>query len=303
MRKLHNLYIWFDYSIFLPFCAFLPLCIGRALCTLRGIVYFYLKRDWRSFTFGYDTLFERALQSYKEIFPKKNEKQYLDLAKKRYIAQSLEEYDAMLAIQGKFNGLHVCYHNEKPIVELMKENPHQVFVTSHFGSSIEAFIFLQIFQTPILVMTSNVTKHHRVHRSITKFYDKKYRSIEPFLHGGQMLDAEGNTKEFYRFLHQIGSLAIVADLPPGNAKNTKVEADFFGKKRAFAGGASRLANKMNTNPIPYVCYYEDGGYHMVFGDLDVNPYAFFESQIKKRPHLWWASDLLQSYPKIQEKAA
>ncbi len=298
--KLHKIYIYLDYEIFLPFCAMLPFSLGRFLASLRGKFYYYIKRDWREFSFGDKGLWNRTLESFKEICPNDNSSKYLEYVEKRYISQSLEEYEAMLIIKNRFHKIPVKYYNENAVLELFEKNPHHVFVTSHFASSIEAFIFLNIFKTPNMIMTSNITKHPMVHKSINKFYDKKYRSIEAFLNGGKMLDAEGNLKQFFRFIKNKGCLTIVADLPPSNPEESDVIKDFFSKKRVFAEGAQRLSQSVKGTVIPYVCYYEKGEYHMVFANLKQDPYEFFEQEIKKRPHLWWAADVLTLLPVKKE---
>lgn len=215
--------------------------------------------------------------------------------------QSIEEFESVLLDKNKFNLADVKYIGADRVEEQIAKNQHVVFITSHFGSSLPAVTFLERFKVPILGMSSNVTNGEKVNPAITNLYFNKYRAIAKHLNGGDVIDVEGNAKKFLHFLKKKGSLIIIADLPPGHPNETPVWKTFFGKKRGFASGATKLANSTNSKIIPFVCYYEDESYVMKFGDLEGDPYSFLEEEIRKRPEMWWASDLLDIYAKEVEK--
>lgn len=298
-KKIESIYIRFDYGILLPFFGIFPYKLGRFFAKCRGALYFYFQRDWRSFTFGDTELFKRTLNSYKIIIPNLNNKEYTKLTRQRYIYQSVEEYEAVLLSQGKFPLAEVVYEGEKEVFEYIQKNPHCVFITGHFGNSLAGVCFLEFLGIPILGMSSSVTKNSNVHPSITKLYNEKYKAIAKRLNGGDVIDIEGNAKKFMDFLKKTGSLIIIADLPPASVNEVPLFKDFFGKKRGFASGASKLSKSVNGKIIPFVSYYENGKYIMKFGDLKNDPYNFLENEIQKRPYLWWACDLLEEY-KIKE---
>ena len=283
--------IWFDYEVLLPFLAFLPNRVGRYLAKLRGILYYHLKRDWRSFTFGDDKLYDRTYSAYKEMFPKLSSKEISWLVRERYIYQSYEEFEAAKINNRTYMKIPVEFVNKDGVEEYLKEHKNVIFATFHFGS-IVGLINLHVFGKKMLHMASNVTKQSIVHPSITKFYIKKYLVGNEYMNGGEIIDVENNNKKILKFVKNGGSISSVADLPANEPMKEAFWAEFFGKKRAFASAIHRLSQKYNVKIVPYVCYYEKGKYIMKFADMSEDMYGFFEEEIRKRPGMWWASDLL-----------
>ena len=286
--------IWFDYSVLLPFLAFLPNRVGRYFAKLRGVLYYHLKRDWRSFTFGDYTLWDRTYESYKQIFPDLDDRGLRFFVKERYIYQSYEEFEAAKIINRTYMNIPVEYIGKDGVEEYLKEHKNVIFATCHFGS-IVGLINLHIFKRPMIHLASNVTKQSFVHPSITQFYIKKYLVGNEYMNGGEIVDVEDNNKKILKFLKNGGSLSSVADLPAADPHHEAFWAEFFGKKRAFASVIHRLSQKYNVKIVPYVCYYEKGKYIMKFADMSEDIYRFFEKEIQKRPGMWWASDLLSQY--------
>lgn len=293
-QKLHFLYIWFDYEILLPLLALLPNKLGRYIAKLRGILYFYKRRDWRSFTFGDVELWDRTYTSYEQMFPSGTPQNILALVRERFIYQSLEEFEAAKINNRTYMKIPVEYVGKEDVEMYLQNHQNVIFATCHFGS-IVGLINLHVFGQKMLHMASNVTKQKHVHPSITKFYIKKYRIGNEYMNGGSIVDVEGNNKQFLKCLKEGGSLSTVADLPAPNPQNEAFWEIFFGKYRAFATGIHRLSAAYNTKIIPYVCYFECGRYVMKFGSLNENIYTFFEKEIRERPGMWWASDLLSHY--------
>ena len=135
--------------MFLPFLTLLPYKIGRFISSLRGCLYYILKRDWRSFTFDDFGIFDRTYSSYKEIYPELNSDKLLKLVKNRYINQSIEEFEAVLLDKNRFTNVEVNYMGLEKIEKHIAENPHTIFVTAHFGSSLLGITFLNRLNTPI----------------------------------------------------------------------------------------------------------------------------------------------------------
>lgn len=291
-----SLWIAFDYGVLLPLLSFLPPAWGRTAAAFRGYVYGLLKRDWRSFTFGDDALWERTYRAYEAICPDLSHAERLKLVHKRYVYQSIEEFEGVLLDKNKFGTIHVDYLGIENVEALLRENPHAVFVTSHFGSSLLGITFLQRLNVPLLVMSSDVVSHPRVHPTLTQFFLKKYKGISNYMNGGEVLDIEGNGKKFLSFLKKTGSLVIIADLPPNSANEAPAWKMFFGKERGFAAGAQKLAVSTSSVIIPFVCYFEKDRYVLQFGDANQDPYRFLEAAITKRPQMWWAADILGLLP-------
>lgn len=314
-----NLWIWLDYGIFLPFLTLFPYKWGRSVASFRGYLYSLIKRDWRSFTFGDEGLWERTYKAYEEIYPNLSRDALLELVQKRYMYQSIEEFEGALLDRDRSDFLQnlrsrfqikfgmtgmtkkfemtkkfgmTKYIGLESVEERIAKNPHAVFVTSHFGSSILGITLLNRLKIPLLVMSSNVVEHEKVHPTITKFFLKKYRGIDRYMNGGEVLDIEGNGKRFLSFLKKTGSLVIIADLPPNNANEVPAWKMFFGRERGFASGAEKLAQSSGSEIIPFVCYFEDNNYVVKFGDFNKEPYSFLEEEIGNRPEMWWAADIL-----------
>jgi lauroyl/myristoyl acyltransferase len=291
---MENLYIWFDYEVLLPFFALLPNRLGRYLAKLRGILYFHKKRDWRSFTFGDVEVYNRTYESYKQIFPELPKKNISDLVKERYIYQSFEEFEAAKINNKTYMKVPLKYIGKEAVESYLRENPNAIFATCHFGS-IVGLINLHVFGKPMLHLASNVTKQTCVHPSITKFYIKKYRIGDKYMNGGEIVDIEENTKRFFKFVKNGGSLSTVADLPATNPDKEAFWQNWFGRDRALSAGIHHLSAKTQTKIIPYVCYYQKGKYIMKFAKLEEDIYSFFEKEIRQKPGMWWASDLLSHY--------
>lgn len=290
-------WIWFDYGVFLPFLTLLPSKWGRNVAYARGYLYGLIKRDWRSFTFGDDGLWERTYRAYETICPNLSQDERLKLVRKRYINQSLEEFEGALLDKDRFGQIKVEYIRIEGVEERIAKNPHAVFITAHFGSSLLGITLLKRLGISLLVMSSNVVEHEKVHPTLTKFFLKKYRGIDRYLNGGEVLDIEGNGKRFLSFLKNSGSLVIISDLPPNSDNEIPTWKMFFGGERGFASGAGKLAKSVNSEIIPFVCYFEDNRYVVKFGDFGKDPYGFLEEEFEKRPQMWWASDMLDIYPK------
>jgi lauroyl/myristoyl acyltransferase len=288
-------WIAFDYAFFLPFLARLPVPWGRYIAAVRGRWYARLGRDWRQFSFEDEALRERTRQTYAEFQPHADANAIERMVRQRYVMQSLEELEAAWVVCRDLNDWPVEYVGLEHIQESLKTYGRAVFVTSHFASSIVGTIHLRQLGVPVLGMSSNVVDDPRVHPAIGRFYRKKYAAMRPYLLGGSILDRQGNSREFVKFLKKGGAVVIVGDLPP-DAHEQAMEIPFFGKIRGFASGPLRMAGIVQVPLLAYVCEYTGKGYRMTFSEPMQHPYALFEKHIYKNPSAWWAADILLLLP-------
>ena len=295
MARWQSWWIVFDYALLLPLLARLPVPWGRYLATVRGRWYARWGRDWRQFSFQDIALRERTRQAYAEIRPHAGPEEIERMLRQRYIAQSLEELEAAWVACRDLSRWPVEYIGLEPVRNLIKAHGRAVFVTSHFASSVLGTIHLQRLGIPVLGMSSNVVDDPQVHPAIGRFYRKKYAAMGPYLSGGSVIDRQGNSREFLRFLKQGGAVVIVGDVPPEPQEKAH-EVHFFGKVRSFASGPSRMAAVTQSPLLAFVCEYTSKGYRVTFSEPEKNPYALFENHIQKNPSAWWAADLLPLLP-------
>lgn len=304
MRVLHST-TWaqrwtaFDYGVLLPVMARLPVSLGRALARLRGLCYARLRRDWRQFSFADAELWARTQQTMQWLMPAVDAKVIKRAVTERYVMQSLEELEACWLTCRDFTKWPVEYEGLDAVQEVIKAHGRVVFVTAHFASSILGTIHLRVLGIPILGMSSNVVEDPRVHPAIGRFYRRKYAAMNAYLQGGQVLDRQGNSRRFARFLKNGGAVVIVGDLPP-DPNEMPLPVVLFGKTRCVASGASRLADLVGVPLMSYVCKYTPQGYKVTFSEPGELPYRLFEKQIAADPVAWWAADLLPLLPLTDE---
>lgn len=284
-----------DYGYLLPFLARLPLPIGRGLAALRGRLYARLGRDWRQFSFNDQELLGRTRQTMVELMPGADASAIDRAVRRRYAMQSLEELEACWLSCRDLTHWPVEYVGLEPVLAALETHGRAVFVTAHYSSSILGTIHLRRLGIPILGMSSNVVDDPRVHPGIGRFYRKKYLAMGPYLHGGQILDRQGNSRRFVKFLKNGGAVVIVGDLPP-DPHEAPLETMFLGKVRGFAPGAARLASMVQVPLLSFVCEYTPRGYRLTFSVPGQNPYELIEKHIAHDPSAWWAADLLPTFP-------
>ena len=285
----------FDYSFLLPLLARLPVTCGRLFAKWRGLAYATLGRDWRQFSFDDHALRERTRQTYAELLPHASPAEIKRLVRTRYVMQSLEELEAAWVACRDLEHWPVEYVGLEPVLQALQTHGRAVFVTGHFASSVVGTIHLRRLGIPVLGMSSNVVEDPRVHPAIGRFFRKKYAAMDRYLLGGKILDRQGNSREFVKFLKRGGAVVIVGDLPP-DPHEQATETPFLGKVRGFAPGPSRMAKIMQVPLLAYVCEYTPQGYRVTFSAPGHNPYALLESHIRSDPSAWWAADLLPLLP-------
>jgi len=280
-------WISWDYDILLPLLARLPLSWGRRLAGWRGLLYAKLQRDWRQFSFQDNDLHIRTQQALHQLLPEANAFTVKQAVAQRYQMYSIEEWEAACMIIGHdISRWPVICEGLEDIRILLQGNPSIVFLTAHFGSNILGVIFLQRLGIPILGMSSNIVDDPRIHPSISRFFRKKYAAMKPYLNGGQVLDREGNTNKFVRFLQRDGAVVLLADMPGPHIQS------FLGSSCGLASGPIKLAKIAQAPLAAFVCEFSNGSYYLRFSAPSEDPYAFIGQAIRRNPSAWWASDQL-----------
>ena len=283
-----------DYGFFLPLLAKLPVKWGRSWAKARGRLYAKWGRDWRNFSFG-DTVHVRTRQVIEELMPFASEDEKARVYQARFEHQSLEEYEAACLHSGATRSWPVQYQGLQGVQKALEDKKRLVLVTSHFSSSILGTAFLGHLGVPVLGMSSNVVDRQEVPPSVSLTYRRKYKAMGTYLNGGEILDREGNTPRFVRFLKKGGVVVIVGDLPPEPNEAPRF-ANFLGRVRGFAAGAQRLSSLMDAPLMSFVCQYQDGQHVVRFSEPHQDPYEFIASQIEQDLGQWWAMDVLGAYP-------
>jgi len=294
LRMSPALYTELDYGVFLPFIARMPVAWGRSLAKARGRLYAKWGRDWRNFSFG-DVVHLRTRQVIEELRAEWTPEERARIFQARFEHQSLEEYEAACLHQGVTRSWPVQFEGLDGVMSAMAHQKRLVLVTSHFSSSILGTAFLGQLGFPVLGMSSNVVDRKEVPASVSRTYRRKYKAMGTYLNGGEILDREGNTPRFVRFLKKGGVVVIVGDLPPEPNESPRF-ANFLGRKRGFAQGAQRLSDMLDAPLMSFVCQYRDGQHWVRFSAPGEDPYAFISAQIEKDLGQWWAMDVLGAYP-------
>ncbi|MFU8787391.1 MAG: lysophospholipid acyltransferase family protein [Methylobacter sp.] len=285
-------WIAWDYGVLLPLLARLPLSWGRCLAAWRGLLYAWLKRDWRQLSFQDQSLYRRTQQTLGRLLPEAGALALTQAVAQRYQMQSIEEWEAACMIIGRdISQWPVSYEGLDGMLALLQEHPRVVFLTGHFGSSILGTVLLQRLGLPVLGMSSNIVDDPRVHPRIGRFYRQKYAAMGRYLNGGQILDRQGNASKFVRFLQRGGAVVIVGDLPADPNESALVKP-FLGVSCGFAPGAVKLAKIAQAPLMGFVCEFHAGIHHLRFSAPGEDPYTFIGQAIRRHPSAWWAADVL-----------
>jgi len=294
-----------DFAWFLPFIARLPLPLAYALAGLRGRFNAATGRDWRSLALGSRHIQRQSLAGYALLPGSASAEERVQWCKRRFETEARDELEARLVAAKRLNELS-CEFVPAGVEKLCASRPRGlVLLTPHFDSFYLGIAFLaQATGTRVNSMSSAVTQDPRVDRMVSQHFDRKYRGLEQYLNGGQVLDIEVGLRPFYRMLEDHETLVVLGDAPvlPNGASMT---VDFLGTQRVMAGGALRMAQRTNSDLGGYVCRYLGPGRYA----LEMCPigpandpetvariYRFFSDRILAQPGLWWAADLLPNLP-------
>lgn len=289
-----------DFLVVLPVLGKLPLWLAFPLARCRGYINAWLGKDWRSMAIGFRHIHHQTWLSYKQIMPNAPDWQIKNLRTQRYIAEAQDEYDARLLDQHRLNELRCTITPLNWDKNYATSDRGLLMLTPHYESFVMGIAFLARAGHKVNAMSSAVTHDPRVDAAIQTHFDKKYRGLEYYLNGGQVLDMELGMRPFYTMLESGEILVMLADAPLlPNGVGARV--DFLGQSRLIAGGALRLATKTQSAMGGFICQTRATGcYEMQIyppsnvsntHDLDAI-YQFFSKVIIRNPGGWWAADLL-----------
>lgn len=295
-----------DYAWFLPAIARLPLPLAYALSGLRGRINAAIGRDWRSVALGLRRHIQRqSLAGYALLPGSASAKERERWGQQRFETEARDEFEARLVAARRLGELTCDFAPAGSEKQCANRSRGLVLLTPHFDSFYLGIAFLaQATGARTNSMSSAVTRDPRVDPAVSQHFDRKYRGLEHYQHGGQVLDIEVGLRPFYRMLADHETLVVLGDAPvlPNGAS---MAVDFLGGQRVIAGGALRLAQRTGSDLGGFVCRYLGPGRYVLemcpIGRAD-DPatidriYRFFSEQILAQPGLWWAADMLPNMP-------
>lgn len=299
----NHLHHW-DFIWLLPTLARLPLWLAYPLARWRGKLNGWTGRDWRSMGLGFRHIYSQSLIGYRQLENSATERQLKIWRQQRFEAEAMDEFEARLISASRVNEL-VC--NFEPMSALsftQHKSRGLVLLTPHFESFFLGVAFLGQCGEKINLMSSSITHDSRVDPAVQQHFERKYRGLERYLNGGQVVDMENGIRPFYSMLQRHETLVLLGDAPvlPNGAAMT---VSFLGGQRVLAAGGLRMAQKTGSDLGGFVCLPDGkGSYRWLLcepGPAD-DPatveriYTFFSEHIKTNPGGWWASDLLPAMP-------
>jgi len=283
MNPVSSFWTRLDYDHVLPGIAQLPLPLGSRLSALRGSIYAGLSRDWRIFSQLDADVDLRVRMAIERMLPHGTALERARLRRLRYRAQSQAEWAAELLAAGR---LPPPSHPPAP------QTGPIIYITAHFGASIEAASMLGGSRPPLL-MTSSVIERPGIPLAIRQHYQRKYAAL-------RHCHAETGLAPFVRELREGGSIIILADLP-GDATNHTQASTPWGLAR-LAAGPRRLAERTGAALTPYTASLGHGSsleihigeptYPDDQRDWHQPAYTALFDRLKDKPEQWWAMDLL-----------
>lgn len=289
-----------DFLMVLPALGKLPLWLAYSLARCRGHINAWLSKDWRSMAIGFRHTHYQTLASYRLIAPSAPESQLKSWRTGRYLSEAQDEFDARLLDQHRLCELRCTITPPDWRAMNPANSGGLLMLTPHYESFVMGIAFLAQAGHKVNAMSSTVTQDPRVDLSVQAHFDKKYRGLEHYLNGGQVLDMELGMRPFYAMLESGQTLVMLADAPvlPNGAAT---EVTFLGGSRLIAGGALRLASKTHSAMGGFICQSSSAGHYQ----MQVYPpiphpdtaalnaiYHFFSEAIYRNPGGWWAADLL-----------
>jgi SAM-dependent methyltransferase/predicted LPLAT superfamily acyltransferase len=303
LKVLHHV----DFAWLLPFMARLPLAWAFRLGHLRGRLNARTGRDWRSMALGMRHIRRQSVAGFRLLPLAADEAQLKAWRDERFLVEARDELEAQLVAAGRVHEL-VCRSvnaDGGSFVEVpVGRSRGLLLLTPHFDSFFVGVAFAARAGAKVNLMSSAVTHDPRVDSAVQAHFSAKYRGLEPWLNGGQVLDMEQGIRPFYRMLERGETLVVLGDAPvlPNGVSAT---VDFLGAQRLIAGGAMRLAQKADCDVGGYICRMEQTGQY-VMEWCEPGPandpatvqrvYALFTRAILSTPGRWWASDLLPAIP-------
>ncbi|MEI7538194.1 MAG: hypothetical protein WCJ76_13325 [Comamonadaceae bacterium] len=297
-----------DYAWFLPFIARLPLRLAYALSALRGWINALGARDWRSVALGFRHIRRQSLLGYEMLPIAATAQAKQRWCRQRFATEARDEFEAQWMAARRFDELQCEFVPGE--LALFAQHPKRglILLTLHFDSFYLGSAFIARATGRVInSMSSAVSQDPRVDPAVTRHFELKYRSLEPYVNGGKVADMEVGLRPFYRMLERSEALIVLGDAPvlPNGAAMT---VDFLGAQRRIAGGALRLAESTDSDLGAYICRYRSPGRYEVrlcpIGaakdpETVARIYRFFNQHVLEQPGLWLAADLLPSMPALE----
>lgn len=303
LARLHHL----DFAWLLPLVARLPLGLAFGLGRWRGLLNARTGRDWRSMALGMRHIRRQSLAGYRLLPLAADEAQLRAWSDERFVVEARDELEARLVAAGRVHALacrSVNAEGGRFVGVPADRRRGLLLLTPHFDSFFVGVAFAARGGARVNLMSSAVTHDPRVDPAVQAHFSAKYRGLEPWLNGGQVLDMEQGIRPFYRMLERGETLVVLGDAPV-LPNGVSAQVDFLGAQRLLAGGALRLAQKADCDLGGYVCRMEQPGRY-VMEWCEPGPandpatvqrvYALFTRAILSSPGRWWASDLLPAMP-------
>ena len=303
VKWLHHL----DFAYLLPGIASRPLALAYRLSECRGWVSQIFGRDWRSVALGTRHIYRQSYAALGLLPNNPSDKDRKTWRANRFATEAREEFEACLVVKNRLRELKCTFLPATASQTCFSPERGLVLLTPHFDSFFLGAGFLAKAGGTINLMASAITHDPRVDVAVQIHFETKYRGLELYLNGGQIVNMERGMRPFYRMLERRETLIVLGDSPPlqPEKNDTDLVTNFLGAKRRLAGGALRLAQSTDSNLGAYVCRYESPGCYVV-EVCEIGPardpktiqrvYDFFSTAILKNPGLWWGSDLLASMP-------
>jgi lauroyl/myristoyl acyltransferase len=293
-----------DYAWLLPLIARFPLTLAYALANLRGHTHATCGWDWRSLALGFRHVRQQTDVGYHLLAAAASEQDRLSWRHERFVVEARDAFEASLIAVQRVQELH-CEILPGDAAALAAERKRGLLLlTPHFDSFFLGVAFLARSGAKVNLMSSTVTQDPRIDAAVQQHFSQKYRGLEHYLNGGQVLDMEVGLRPFFRMLQAHETLVVLGDAP-ATPHGVAMTVDFLGLDRLLAGGALRMAQSTGSDLGGYLCrYLGPGRYELVMcpiGPADdpqtvARLYRFFSDSIQARPGLWWAADLLPQMP-------
>jgi lauroyl/myristoyl acyltransferase len=305
IRLLDRAALWGEFTLFLPLLARLPLRLGYPLAAWRGALNWMLDREWRSISLEQRYIRAATDQAMKQIMPDLTATEIANLTRRRFEGNSREEFEAYLLIKDRIGELSFSIQGLESVLEQSTRGRGVVLLTMHFDSFILGTVCIGMNGLVVNVMTSDVVENPLVDGCVRRFFYRKYRGMERYLHGGRAVHVEQNLQFFYQALLNGECVVVLADLPARD-NDQRIWMRFLERERSFLSGAFRLARRTESALAGFICQWEGGyKYKVTLSECipseEVNEasyqqiYAFLETAIQKKPERWWAADLLRTF--------
>jgi hypothetical protein len=303
-RRLHRA----DFQYLLPALAALPISIGHALCAFRGHINGVTGRDWRSMALGLRHVAKHSAIGFRTLSPLATPTQVRRWRHQRFVVEARDEYEARLIARQRVGELACEVDPAGGLEQLRNRTRGLVLLTPHFESFFLGVAFLARSGVKVNLMSSAVTHDPRVDPEVQRHFTAKYRGLERYLNGGQVVDLELGTRTFYRMLERKEVLVILGDAPVLPGGGAAMEVDFLGARRLLAGGPLRMAQRTHSDLGCYVCRHLGAArYQLQLGPMGpaddastvAGVYRFLSAAITGNPGGWWSADLLASMPVVK----